>query len=361
MTAEDRPVWRPTRVPRLAGLPDADLFTPVGAEERLDPRFVKVLKNPGSAPARAMIRRLYADFTDPDGNFREQFQTSGFDARIWELYLYAYLTDAGFALDRNQAAPDFMATRVGVTLAIEATTANPSPGAETEMKEESEDELRARVEHELPIKFGSPLFSKLNRRYWELAHVAGRPVVFAIESFASEDSLYFSETALASYLFGLRSLPSRSEDGRLIITAEPIAEHRIGDKVVPSQFFALDGAEHVSAVIFSNSGTMAKFSRMGYQAGLDAGRIRMRRLGFAHDRDPDADKPAFFVYNVGDRHESWGEGISVIHNPRALRPLADEVFPDVTHYRLEDGLVTSTGPLFHPFTSQTQIFVIRDG
>lgn len=338
----------------------ADLFEPVAPLKQLDPRFVRVMSDRGSAPARAMIRRLYAGFEDADGNFRQQFQTTGFDARIWELYLYAYLRDARFVLDRSHPAPDFLATRDSITVAIEATTANPTPGAATEMKAESEDDLRARVEHELPIKFGSPLFSKLNRRYWELDHVAAKPLVFAIESFASEDSLHFSETALASYLFGLRSVPSRSEEGRLVVTAEPIAEHRVGDKVIPSQFFALDGAENVSAVIFSNSGTIAKFSRMAYQAGLDADNIRMRRFGFAHDPDPDADKPAFFSYWVGDRQESWGEGISVIHNPRALHALADDVFPDVTEYRLEDGLVTSTGPLFHPFTSRTQIFVIRD-
>ena len=38
---------------------------------------------------------------DADGNLIEQFQTSGFDARIWELYLFAALSEAGYGIDRS--------------------------------------------------------------------------------------------------------------------------------------------------------------------------------------------------------------------------------------------------------------------
>lgn len=130
--------------------------------------------------------------------------------------------------------------------------------------------------------------------------------------------------------------------------------------MIPSQFFALDGAEHVSAVLFSNSGTIAKFSPMGYQAGLDPAGLRIRRRGFRHDLDPNADTPLEFDYWVGERDELWGEGISLIHNPRAVVPLDDGAFPQVSNYRLEGGVITSTGPAFHPFISRTEIYVIRD-
>jgi hypothetical protein len=33
-------------------------------------------------------------YEDPDGNFIEQFQTTGFDARLWELYLFAMFCEA---------------------------------------------------------------------------------------------------------------------------------------------------------------------------------------------------------------------------------------------------------------------------
>ncbi len=48
-------------------------------------------------------------YEDVDGNFVEQFQTSAFDARIWELYLFAVLDEAGYLVDRRYPTPDFTA------------------------------------------------------------------------------------------------------------------------------------------------------------------------------------------------------------------------------------------------------------
>lgn len=72
-----------------------------------------------------MINEIFGEFDDPEGNFVEQFQTGAFDARIFELYLFAYLTRSGYRVQRNHAQPDFIATRDGITVAIEATTVNP--------------------------------------------------------------------------------------------------------------------------------------------------------------------------------------------------------------------------------------------
>lgn len=64
---------------------------------------------------------------DPDGNLVEQFQTRGFDARTFEIYLHALFTEAGHVIDRSHDRPDFMITRDGLTVAVEAVTANPQP------------------------------------------------------------------------------------------------------------------------------------------------------------------------------------------------------------------------------------------
>ncbi len=48
-------------------------------------------------------------YEDIDGNFVEQFQTTGFNARVWELYLFAALTEANLRLERPDPAPDFLA------------------------------------------------------------------------------------------------------------------------------------------------------------------------------------------------------------------------------------------------------------
>ena len=64
-------------------------------------------------------------YQDVDGNFIEQFQTTGFDARLWELYLYATAVEMGYALTPDVVAPDLLLEGPRGRLAIEATTANP--------------------------------------------------------------------------------------------------------------------------------------------------------------------------------------------------------------------------------------------
>lgn len=52
-------------------------------------------------------------FVDIDGNFVEQFQSTGFDARLWELYLNTYLNEEQFFFDREYNAPDFIVRKSG--------------------------------------------------------------------------------------------------------------------------------------------------------------------------------------------------------------------------------------------------------
>lgn len=79
----------------------------------------------------------------------------------------------------------------------------------------------------------------------------------------------------------------------------------------------------------------------------------MIRRGTRYVHDPDAALPAPFSYEVGNRMETWGEGIEVFHNPNAVEPLPSGVFPDAVDHRLEDGLIVATMPAFHPFASLT--------
>ena len=320
-----------------------------------------------------MARRVFADFVDRDGNFVEQFQTTGFDQRTWELFLFAYLLEAGFTIDNEHARPDFVCSKDGRSVAIEATTANPTGGqpAPTTLEglqrraQETEGEVLRRIQQEVPIRLGSPLYTKLRQRYWELEHVAGKPLAFAIESFAAEDALHFSDTGLASYLYGLWAVPWRTSEGDLVVTNVPITEHRDKDKVIPSGFFNQPDAEHISAVLFANTGTMPKFGRMAVQEGLDAANVKMIRVGFCYDHDPNASEPFSFSYDVAERPnawgepESWGEGVSIFHNPNALHPVEESLFPEIAHHRFEDGQVTATIPRFHPFISQTRTLFIR--
>ena len=46
-----------------------------------------------------MLREVYSEFPDLDGNFVEQFQTSGFDPRTFELFLSAMFKDLGHHIE----------------------------------------------------------------------------------------------------------------------------------------------------------------------------------------------------------------------------------------------------------------------
>ena len=78
-------------------------------------------------PARGVLRDVAMTMSDPDGNFVQQFQTHGFDARTFELYLQALFTEAGHTIDRSRARPDFLVSRDDLTAAVEAVTANAPP------------------------------------------------------------------------------------------------------------------------------------------------------------------------------------------------------------------------------------------
>jgi len=345
-----------------------DLFTPVAPESKLHPSFQIITNQAGSEPARLMMNRVFREFPDKDGNFLQQFQTTGFDARTFELYLFAYLSAGNYAFNNDHTQPDFIvSSREGVTAAIEATTVNPSSGAPTwpyrmPVREVAQDELRQKLDNELPIRLGSPLFSKLNKRYWELDQCKGIPLVFAIEAFHEEGSLFYTDTALGQDLYGLKHFPSWTEDGQLLVHTEDLEHHVHGKKVIPSNFFGQPDAEYISAIIYTNSGTYSKFLRMGYQAGFHRGNLRITRTGHDHDPNPNSAAPLLINYDLDNPPlpETWAQGIMVFHNPNAKYPLPRDFFIDAASSFLDQGRLASDLPPLHPFMSLTGTVVLPD-
>lgn len=151
------------------------LFKPIVPESRLHPSFVHLRDDAGAEPTRLMMEHVFASLGGmEDGNFVEQFQTTGFDARVFELFLHAYFTSIDTEIGRVADRPDFMLTRGGVTVAVEATTANPTqvPGAQPPLttglgplddEDEDEQRRRERVYEEIPVRVGGPLFSNSRR------------------------------------------------------------------------------------------------------------------------------------------------------------------------------------------------------
>ncbi|MFI5584553.1 hypothetical protein ACIA5G_05945 [Amycolatopsis sp. NPDC051758] len=336
----------------------ADFFTPISSTEKLHPSFRTLTSEKAYTAARRMIDSMMRWHEDVDGNFVQQFQTDGFDARLWELYLFAVLAEANLDVMHPKPAPDFLAQSLGGEFAMEATTIGLSGGknaeATTPQAPRNEEEYLQYMHHYLPIKYAGPLTKKLGKGYWKRASAIDKPLVFAIQDFHAPMSMTYSGHALPVYLYGYTH-EAITKDGKLKIVPTKITEHKWGKKIVPSGFFSLPDAKHVSAVIFNSSGTISKFNRMGVAAGFGSDDVVLVHRGQRWNQDSNASTPTSFLAVVTEGYpETWIEGMDVFHNPNALHPLAPELLPGAAHHRLmADGNIETIGPDWKPIRSTT--------
>ncbi len=341
-----------------------DFFTTITAEAKINPGFKALRDNETFTGARGIVEPMMRWYQDADGNFIEQFQTTGFDARIFELYLFAVFTEMDFEISRIHAVPDFVCSSPFGEFSVEAVTLNPSRdeagNTVSQPPHDTVDEMRAYINEYMPIRFAGALKSKLEKKYWEKDHVAGKPLLFAVQDFSAPGSMMYTRSGFERYMAGYEHDYEKDADGKLIIKPKKVENHIWGTKIVPSGFFRQECSEHVSAVLFSNSGTISKFSRMGVVAGFGSPNVTTFRLGLAVDHDPNATKPRFFRVQVdGDKYsEEWREGIDIWHNPNALYPLDPDLLPGMAHHMIQpDGNVVSYTPDWHPLSSQTRHFL----
>ncbi len=344
-----------------------DFFTSMVPEGKLNPDFVKICSLEGYSPAVELIKPMMRWYEDADGNFIEQFQTTGFDTRLWELYLFATLIEAGYIFEKTFPMPDFCAKNAFAEICIEATTVNPSRNQKGEMVPppplDTKEQLEDFQKQYMPIRFAGPLTAKLAKKYWQKENVQGRPLLFAIQDFHAPRSMMMSRTALPIYLYGMNWEWSKGASGNLVITPKKIDQHVWGMKKIQSGFFYLPDAENISAVIANASATVSKFNRMGVVAGFGSKRVRLVRKGTAKNPDPNSEKPIEFVHEVNscDYTETWMEGMDVYHNPNAKYPLDPSLLPGAAHHWLRhDGQLESTVPKWQPYATVTEISISAD-
>ncbi len=206
----------------------------------------------------------------------------------------------------------------------------------------------------MPMKFGGPITAKLNKRfdgqgYWALPYAAGLPFVIAIADFhvaasgVEPGSMVYSQSALPIYLYGTEYGAEHDAKGELQIGYRKRLVHQFKTKKIESGFFDLPEAENVSAILFSNAGTISKFTRMGVLAGFGCPEFTYIRTGFMVDPDPNAKHGQPFGVNITDPcyQEGWGDELQVFHNPRARLPLDPELLPAAAHHHWEDGMIVS--------------------
>ena len=315
--------------------PTLDLFSPT-IPENLQHHGYKILAcEPRYEAARNLVSEIANSFIDNDGHYKREFQSENFNSRLWELYLHIYFHNAGLLIENNHSAPDFELSFFGAKCFVEAVTVNPSQNAARPdpPPPKSTEEITERLDGFMPIKFGSPLYSKLKHGYWNLDHVKGYPLVLAVHDFHNETSMTWSRTALSEYLYGVRAKVVKGQP-----VEEKIEQHEWQGKVIESGFFKQKDSENISAVLFSNQATLPKFNRMGKLAGLGSKDIGMLRHGFLYNPDPEAYEAIPFTKNVDDADyaESWSDGLIMFHNPYAKIPVNPDLFHDISHVMYSD-------------------------
>lgn len=201
------------------------------------------------------------------------------------------------------------------------------------------------LEEVMPLRFGSPLHTKMGKRYWDKDHTKGHPFVLAIADFHDAASMTWSHTALPIYLYGRSAELVIGPDG------EPVGVEKIlsgferkAETLKP--FFEQDGTENVSAILSSNAGTISKFNRMGARAGFGDRYVTLYRYGARHVPGSRAYEPLPFAEDVesGTSEEGWSDELAMFHNPAAAVPVDATLFPGIAHYHIVDGEAVWFGP-----------------
>ena len=337
---------------------------------KLHPYFKELLVEEGREPARAVVREIGPWLAPSDPHFVEEFQCRQFDQRLWELYLWAAFRELGFDVTQTEA-PDFKCRAPGIEFTIEATTVAPSQAGPlaAHPNPRTHEELERFNRDYMPMKFGSSLMSKVNktdaegRHYWEREDTAGKPFLIAVADFhkqAEQDrlgSMTYSQSAIWRYLYG-QGVKWEVVEGRLVAETFEHPRHVYGTKTVPTGFFDQPGAEHVSAVLFSNAGTIAKFDRMGVVAGFGAANHHYQRIGYRYDPNPDAVKGIAFSEDVAapTYTEGWSDELQIFHNPNARVPLPHEWLMGLAQFAWGDGELKASIPEDQVIASATWVF-----
>jgi hypothetical protein len=337
------------------------LFEPMVPVSRFHPLFNLIHRGAHHSAARAIMQEIANAFEDVDGNYVKDFQTTGFNARLWELFLFAFLYEQHFSIVRDFDRPDYCAMKMGIPLAIEAVTVNPTADG-TLPAHVTPEEQQLLCKDFLPIKFGSALYSKLKKRYWELSHMAGRPFALAVHDFMCDDSMTWSTPAISDYLYGTRASWWKDASGKLHIEENPIETHHWGAKVIPSGFFRQPNADWIGAVLISNSATISKFNRIGKLAGFGDPNVVMMRIGERQDFDPNAEHGILFKTIVDPAHysETWSESVRVFHNPNARIPIPEELLPGCSHHYWRNGRRVAMVPKTFVHHSKTLVVAPAD-
>jgi hypothetical protein len=316
-------------------------------KERTLSDLFMVLTRPSHVPAAWALQQLYLALPKPDRNWVSDCQTGNFHTRLWEAQLVASFREQGLLVTQPHESPDFrIENLVGGEAWVEAVTANPSVpynhvNASFAVAPTAPDDI---FFGPAALRFAKTLGSKLDRRYDQMPHVAGKPFMIAIADFQAPASMTWSRQGLVGYLYG-EGARVADVGGRQQAVAIS-ATHLLGPSGFPAGLFADDRHAELSAVIFSNACSIAKLNRVAVSGRGAPKGLRYTRIGNFFDRAPGALKGIPFCLDVTSDeyrglwpqgYEPWSAELEVFHNPFAQHPVPLALLPEATHWFEKDG------------------------
>ncbi len=302
----------------------------------------------GNLPAKWAVGEVYLAMPNPDPNFVSDMRNQC-EARLWELYLFACFREQGVRVSQDLPSPDFEISRLAHTAFVEAVTANPTEPTSGGIAEPipPPENLDERVAGGAAVRFAKTIRSKLQRCYENLPHVVGKPFALALADFHAPSSMVWTRESLPVYLYGFVPEIVHSSSGP-VASAKTIS-HLLGPPSIPAGIFRDPAFADLSAVIFSNGATIAKFNRMGFLAGVRPEGLMLRRRGIIYDRRPGVLEPISFEGDILSSDyarlwpggEKWSQELEVFHNPNANHPFSHELLPGATHWSERDGHVVA--------------------
>jgi hypothetical protein len=311
----------------------------------------RMLTRPSHQNVAWLLNQLYLSLPRPDRNWAADCQTENFHTRLWEAQLLASFREQGVLVTQPVESPDFrIENRKGGVAWVEAVTANPPVrfepvGAMPSRQPEAADELFFGA---AALRFAKTIGSKLQRGYADMGHVAGSPFAIALADFHAPASMMWSREALLGYLYGLSAEMIELDGERIAVAGE--ADRLLGASGFPAGLFRNGDHAELSAIIFSNAGSVSKFNRVARTWGAPSPG-RYVRYGKFFDRTDGALEGIPFCLDIlsddyrslwPQRWEPWCAELEVFHNPFARTPLPHALLPEATHWFEADGAMDYT-------------------
>jgi hypothetical protein len=343
-------------------------------DEQLDPAYLALRDSPLLAPARNVIADLRCRIGDFSAYLAEDFQTTGFGSRLFQLLLIGMFNTTGHRVEISAQGRRLLLTKAGISASVDVLTAeDPVPrsnGLRFADAAQDEDRLDSHAHHRhgISTRLAAMLLQQLRLQRYAGPSANDMPFVLAVHDMRLTSGGVNAAHGLSNFLLGQGQRWRVDISGQFVVDDDVVnaeaaidadAQRKLAGRV-PAGLFAQPGAQDISAVLFfAEPELVSKFNRLGQEGAHRCDAVRMLRHGTCLVPKGPSNTFEAFAYEVGQNcsaRESWSEGSVLIHNPHARLPLPHDWLGAGVEEALNSGAMTRTlSGSFHPSTSVTEM------